>query len=76
MRVDENEFFREATLSICGSLDVETFLYKSFMYIRQFIPADTVFLTHFNPQKGEHIALARSSTEGGSLLNVSVSMPT
>jgi len=75
MRVDENEFFREATLRICGSLDVETFLYKSFMYIRQFIPADTVFLTHFNRQKGEHIALARSSAEGGSLLNVSVSMP-
>jgi transcriptional regulator with GAF, ATPase, and Fis domain len=75
MQVDENEFFREATLRICGSLDVETFLYNSFMYIRRFIPADTVFLTHFNRQKGEHIALARSSEEGGSLLNLSVSMP-
>lgn len=76
MRVDENEFFREATLRICGSLDVETFLYDSYFYIRNFVPAEKVLLTHFNREKGEHIALARASEEGSSLLNLAVSMPT
>ena len=75
MQVDEEEFFREATLRICGSLDVETFLYESFMYLRGFIPADSVYLTHYYPDKGEQLALATASTEGGSLLNVTVSVP-
>ena len=75
MQADEKEFFREATLRICGSLDVETFLYESFMYLRGFIPADSVYLTHYYPDKGEQLALATASTEGGSLLNVTVSVP-
>jgi transcriptional regulator with GAF, ATPase, and Fis domain len=72
---DEKGFFREATLRICGSLDVETSLWTSFLYIRDFIPADYVVLTHYDADKGEHIALARASVEGGSLLNVAISMP-
>ena len=75
MQVDEREFFGEATMRICSSLDVETFLYDSFTYIREVIPADSVVLTHYNRDKGEHFALARSSVEGSSLLNLAVSMP-
>jgi transcriptional regulator with GAF, ATPase, and Fis domain len=75
MQIDDKQFFREATLRICSSLDVETFLWESFMYIRDFIPADYVVLTHYDTDKGEHIALARASDEGGSLLNIAISMP-
>lgn len=75
MQIDEKEFFREATMRICGSLDVETFLYNSFIYIREFIPADSVVLTHYRAKRGEHAALARSSDEGSSLLNLTVSIP-
>ena len=38
MIVDENVFFREATLRICSSLDIETALKRCFEYIRLFIP--------------------------------------
>jgi len=75
MQINENEFFREATIRICGSLDVETFLYESFLYLRNYLPADSVFLTHYHPEKGEHSALARASTEGSSLLNLTVTIP-
>ena len=75
MRVDEREFFREATLRICGSLDVQTFLYESFLYLRDYLPADSVFLTHYRPESGEHAALARASAEGSLLLNLTVSIP-
>jgi transcriptional regulator with GAF, ATPase, and Fis domain len=75
MQVDEKEFFREATLRICSSLDVETFLWESFIYIRDFIPSDYAVLTHYDADKGEHIALARGADEGGSLLNIALPMP-
>jgi transcriptional regulator with GAF, ATPase, and Fis domain len=38
MNVDENVFFRQATLRICSSLDIETALKRCFEYIRAFIP--------------------------------------
>jgi transcriptional regulator with GAF, ATPase, and Fis domain len=38
MREDENVFFRQATLRICSSLDIETALKRCFEYIRPFIP--------------------------------------
>ncbi len=75
MQVDEREFFREATLRICGSLDVQTFLYESFLYIRDYLPADGVFLTHYRLDKGEHAVLARAGAEGSSLLNLTVTVP-
>jgi transcriptional regulator with GAF, ATPase, and Fis domain len=75
MQVDEREFFREATLRICGSLDVQTFLYESFLYLRDYLPADSVFLTHYRAERGEHVALAGASAEGSSLLNLTVTIP-
>ena len=75
MGVDEREFFREATLRICGSLDVEKFLYESFMYIRDFIPAERVYLTHHDRDSGKHVALAEASAEGGSCINIVVPLP-
>jgi transcriptional regulator with GAF, ATPase, and Fis domain len=38
MKVDENVFFREATLRICSSLDIEVALKRCFEYIKRFIP--------------------------------------
>src|SRR5512139_3834719 len=38
MNMDENFFFREATLRICSSLDIETALKNCFEYIKAFIP--------------------------------------
>ena len=75
MHVDKSDFFREATLRICGSLDVETFLYESFKYIRGFLPADRVVLSHYRPDRGEHVALAGASDKGSSLLNVTIAIP-
>jgi len=45
------------------------------MYIRNFIPADNVALTHYYPDSGEHIALASASADGGSPLNITISVP-
>ncbi len=38
MKMDQNLFFREATLRLCSSLEIETALKRCYDYIRQFIP--------------------------------------
>jgi transcriptional regulator with GAF, ATPase, and Fis domain len=38
MKVDEIVFFREATLRLCSSLDIETALKRCFEYMKNFIP--------------------------------------
>ena len=38
MSVDENLFFREATLRLCSSLDIEAALKRCYEYIRLSIP--------------------------------------
>lgn len=67
--IDENSFFREATLRICGSLDVEIFLFESFKFISKYIPADKVYLTHYRAEKGAQLALASASHDGGRVIN-------
>ena len=42
--VDENLFFREATLRLCSSLDIEAALKRCYEYIRLFIPVRLISL--------------------------------
>ena len=42
--VDENEFFRNVTLRICGHLEIEEGLQACFQYISQHLPADRIYL--------------------------------
>jgi transcriptional regulator with GAF, ATPase, and Fis domain len=44
MNVDENLFFREATLRICGSLNIVTALKSCFDYIKLYIPTNRMSL--------------------------------
>jgi hypothetical protein len=62
MNVDEKEFFREATLRICGSLEIEKALWNCFMYAREFIPAQQAFLTYHDPNLGVVKVLAAATT--------------
>ena len=40
--VSESEFFREMTLRICGSLDIDDALANAFAYLREHMPADSM----------------------------------
>ena len=52
MTLDENEFFRQATLRICSSLDIEKALSSCLQYIRLFMPASEMFLGLLEPGTG------------------------
>ncbi|MGD0915093.1 MAG: sigma-54 dependent transcriptional regulator [Thermodesulfobacteriota bacterium] len=48
MVVDENEFFRQATLRICGNLDFEFAMQECLIYLRSFMPADRLNLNLYD----------------------------
>ncbi|MBU1172795.1 MAG: sigma 54-interacting transcriptional regulator [Proteobacteria bacterium] len=51
MQRGDIDFFYQATLRICGSLDIDTMLANSFEYIRTFIPANAISLSLFDIDK-------------------------
>ncbi|MCP4294842.1 MAG: AAA domain-containing protein [Proteobacteria bacterium] len=72
---NDKNFFRDATLQICSSLDAETFLFNSFCYIRNFLPVDSAYLTRFDSSKRTQLCLASASIKGGKILNITVPVP-
>ncbi len=50
MTIDRNEFFRQATLSLFSSLDIDKALGRFLGYIQQFIPADGLVLGMYDPE--------------------------
>ena len=73
MEFNENQFFREATLRICGSLDIEHALWRSFMYMRDFIPADRMTLSYYDRVQRAIVLYASSTLEGGR--NIGLKIP-
>lgn len=47
MKPDKNVFFREATLRLCGDLDIEIALFNLLEYLSLFMPASKVYITVF-----------------------------
>ncbi len=52
MELDRNEFFRDATLRICSSLDIDKALLSFMEYIRPFIPVSRIYISMFDPTTG------------------------
>lgn len=49
MKVDENEFFRQTTLCICSSLDIDRAFRRCFDCLNQFIPISGLFFSLYEP---------------------------
>jgi len=64
MEFDKKEFFLQATLRICGSLDIDKALLSFMDYIRPFIPVSTVYLGIFDPSTGIFSNLANVDQAG------------
>ncbi len=70
MRIDENYFFREATLRICSSLEIEKALWDCFMYIRDHIPSDIMLIAVYDPVPGVAEIIAKADLNGGELTSI------
>ncbi len=70
MPVDETVFFREATLRICGSLEIEKALHHCLQYIRMFIPASQMSFHVYDRERGIVETVANATQEGSRALSV------
>lgn len=65
--MDENQFFEEFSLRICGSLEIDKALWKSFLFVRKVLPADQLILTIYNRAIGALEVVATADERGGNL---------
>jgi len=59
------DFFRDATLAICGSLDIEVALWRCLFCIRECIPAELLSLHLYERESGWLETVAYATFEGG-----------
>ena len=69
MNVDEREFFSEASLRICSSLEIEKAMSLCVQYIKQFIPLDTIFLNLYEQDLGAIRTIATATSSVGKQLD-------
>src|SRR5208337_2465437 len=75
MEVDDKEFFREATVRVCGSLEIERALWRCFLYIRDFVPATEVYLSYYDRSLGAIRFYATANEKEGRRLNLHIPLP-
>jgi formate hydrogenlyase transcriptional activator len=46
--MDKNEFFRQATLRICGNLEIEEAMQTLLHYLKAFMPVTKLYLQHYD----------------------------
>jgi transcriptional regulator with GAF, ATPase, and Fis domain len=75
MKIDENTFFRESTLRICGSIEIETAWGEFFNYVKEFIPADNVYLHYIKLEQKQGIVFGMADRRGGRQLDIRFDHP-
>lgn len=63
--IDDKEFFRNATLRICGNLEIEEAMCTCVRYMREFLPVDRIFLQIYESDLGAMRTVATATAENG-----------
>ncbi|MBF0411360.1 MAG: sigma 54-interacting transcriptional regulator [Desulfamplus sp.] len=75
MTVENDLFFRKATLLICSSLDIEIALWRCREYISNYLPADEIYLNIYEPGQRRLRYIARADAEGGEKMDKTIQLP-
>ena len=67
--IDENEFFRHASLHICGNLQLEEAMVSFLRFIQDYMPADRLFLSHYDKTLGVMRTLVDATPEKGTRMD-------
>ena len=73
--MDENLFFKQATLLICSSLDIEIALWRFREFIQAHMPADEIYLNIYDPSLGGLRYIAKADADGGEKMEMTVRLP-
>jgi transcriptional regulator with GAF, ATPase, and Fis domain len=72
---DANLFFKQATLLICSSLDIEIALWRCRQFIARDLPADEIFLNIYEPAVSGLRYIARADAAGGYKMERCIKLP-
>jgi transcriptional regulator with GAF, ATPase, and Fis domain len=75
MRVDENEFFRQATIHICSSLNIEKAMQRCLRFIETHMPVSWMSLYLYEQETGTISNLATVSRKGSVPPLPSIALP-
>jgi transcriptional regulator with GAF, ATPase, and Fis domain len=75
INIDEKEFFRQFTLRICGSLEIEKALWRCFLYVRDFFPAEELMLTVYDSATTLIEVVATADEGGGQIRSLRTPVP-
>ncbi len=75
MNVDENVFFREATMRICSSLEIETAMQRCMAFLQDYIPADEMYLHLYERGLGALRTIAGATPSEGKKLDQITPLP-
>jgi transcriptional regulator with GAF, ATPase, and Fis domain len=73
--MDDNRFFKQATLLICSSLEIEVALWRCRQFICRHLPADRLFLNIYEPGLGGLRYVAAADEHGGRKMEKIVHLP-
>jgi transcriptional regulator with GAF, ATPase, and Fis domain len=65
MNMQDNDFFRETTLRICSSLDIEASLFSTLQYLKQQMPVSWMTLEHYDKDLDTIRIIAIADENGG-----------
>ncbi len=65
MAIDKNEFFKEATLRICGELEIEKAMFSTLQFLRQTMPVNWMALEHYDKSLISMRTIATANPTGG-----------
>jgi formate hydrogenlyase transcriptional activator len=66
----DDEFFRQATLKICGNLNIEESIYLTFRFLEKRMPVTIMFLEYYDNPLSSTRTIAKASARGGEQLDL------
>ena len=75
VKIHEIDFFREVTIRICSSLEIEQSLWQTFLYVKTVMPVDELVLVVYDKNKGMLEIVATADRSGGTVQSVKVTLP-
>jgi transcriptional regulator with GAF, ATPase, and Fis domain len=75
LKLYDRNFFWEATLLICGSLNIEKALWQTLQFLQDYIPAEEAALNFYDPNTGTVTLNIQADRSGGHLVNFQAAYP-
>lgn len=75
MVLDENEFFRQATLRICGHLEIERAMRSCLQFIAPVVPCDSMYLDLFEEGVSANRTIAMATPSDARRLDLVTPLP-